>query len=103
MLRSLRNLILIVSAVWLTACTKYIETPTVLILPDALTEDCSVVEPLELEAFLKRLRHFQESGIDDPWEAAFLVQSEQWFLQTTEFGLCNLKFRNIREMQSLQK
>lgn len=102
MLLNLRNMTLVISAIWLVGCTKYIEVPVAPSIPDVLIEDCRIVKPLPLDKFLERLRHFQDSGVSDPWEAAFLVQSEQWVLQTSEFGLCNLKLDSIRTWQRLQ-
>lgn len=64
--------------------------------PAVLIEDCVMVPPLSLAEFTLEVDKFSKAGIKNDWEAAFLVQTEQWMSQTIAFSSCNLKNQSLR-------
>ncbi len=53
--------------------------------------------PLDLPEFKLAVLDFKLQGVENDWEAAFLVQTRQWFKQTDQIGLCNLQMSQLRQ------
>lgn len=65
--------------------------------PEALIKDCDPIPPLDLPEFKLAILDFKLQGVENDWEAAFLVQTRQWFKQTDQLGLCNLQMIQLRQ------
>lgn len=44
-----------------------------------------------------------DKGASSQWEAAFLVQTEQWFRQVNNLSLCNIQMLHLREWFNKQE
>lgn len=71
--------------------------------PPKLIENCVIGEPLDVDAFKARIIRFSNDGINDQWEAAFLVQTEQWFRQTNNLMQCDNQIIKLRQWYVLQE
>lgn len=87
----------------LMGCTKVIEKPVLIEPSEYLVQNCNVSEPLSDVEFKLRLLEYKEMGITSDWEAAFLIQTQQWFEQTNNLALCNVRLNNLREWYTLRK
>lgn len=65
--------------------------------PSDLISYCEVSEPLDETLFRLRVLDYSDRLKSSEWEAAFIVQTEQWFKQTNNLAACNLKIKNLNE------
>ncbi len=84
-------------------CQRYIEKPVLILPPDSLVENCKIDEPYSSVEFRLKVLEYNARGTDGQWEAAFLVQTEQWFSQTNNLTVCNVQLKHLREWLSKQK
>lgn len=84
-------------------CKEYITKPTLIKPPQALTQNCNITEPLNEVEFKLKIHDFMDKGASSQWEAAFLVQTEQWFRQVNNLSLCNIQMLHLREWFNKQE
>lgn len=58
--------------------------------------DCQAVPPPTEHNLINALDRYRASGINDRWQARFLLMSEAWMQQTDAIGICNIQLQKLR-------